>query len=426
MEQEFQQYYPTYKFKERDVVLIEFENALNIATSQYKLYIQLTSLLFGVISVLLTLFFKFGENNVALNFFNNNLLIFSIIYVIFGFIILKYFMEIQRNIILNTRKVVTLRRMLGLDYGKLQLTLPSQRLEGATEPFEIKFFPGWFHIVSIPFWILLISANAVWFLATRDNFYLNWYYGNIVFSVIYTYTFRTSLNDIHENMYLHVIKLLSKMLGLSLKSNFEYVIYRATLAYFEITRLKYNLQIIKKILIFIEDRKFYAHYGCNIKSLMRGFLSQIRYFRKGYKLIKSGGSTITMQLARTLFIVDYSKIFRRKFVEILLAFWIELTFSKEEILNYYLASVRFEKGVYGIAGATKYFFNDIRKRDFAPEEAFFMIERLSNINSTYSVDRVDFLIEDIKNENIVDINKSKLAQLYNDFVKKGKIKLRAI
>lgn len=425
MEQEFQQYYPTYKFKERDVVLIEFENALNIATSQYKLYIQLTSLLFGVISVLLTLFFKFGEKNVALDFLNNNLLFFSIIYVIFGFFILKYFMEIQRNIILNTRKVVTLRRMLGLDYGKLQLTLPSRRLEGETEPFEIKFFPGWFHIVSIPFWILLISANAVWFLATRDIFYINWYYGNIVFSAIYTYTFRKCLNDIHENMYLHVVKLLSKMLGLSLKSNFEYVIYRATLAYFELTRLQYNLQTIKKILIFIEDRKFYAHYGCNIKSLIRGILSQFDCFKKRYNIIKSGGSTITMQLARTLFIVDYSKIFRRKCAEILLAFWLERTFSKEEILNYYLASVRFEKGVYGIASASKYFFNDICKRDFVPEEAFFMIERLSNINSTYSIDRIDFLIEDIKNDNIVDINKSKLAQLYNDFVKKGKIKLRA-
>jgi len=422
-ETNFQQYYPTYKFKDKQVVLIEFRNALDIATSQSKLYAQLTSLLVGVISVLFILVFKSGGNHFYDEFINSYPFIISITSVLFGLFVLVYFMELQKTIILNMKKVVTLRRMLGLDYGRLQLTLPARRLEGASDPFAIKLFPGWLNIVSIPFWILLISINLAWFILMKEAMYSKWYIGNLVILIIYTYVFRTRLNDLHETTFLHLVKALAKIIGVRLKDNFEYVIYRAKLAHFENIRLKFNFIILKKILISIEDKEFYNHCGINMRSLIRAIISQFAIFRKKWHLMRSGASTITMQLARTLFVVDYHKVLRRKIIEILLGLWLEKVFSKEEMLNYYLASVRFDKGIYGIASASKYFFETVRKKDFTEEEALFLVERLSNMSSTYSQNRVDFLAKTLKDEGVAHINRTKIFRLYNHFAKNNKIML---
>lgn len=104
-------------------------------------------------------------------------------------------------------------------------------------------------------------------------------------------------------------------------------------------------------LIATEDRSFFSHYGFDLKGILRAFLVN---YRAG--TIKQGGSTITQQLARILFL-NNEKTYHRKINEILLAYKLEQAFSKEEILTLYLNHVYFGSGNYGINDAAKFYFN---------------------------------------------------------------------
>ena len=435
MENRAEQYYPTYTFKKRDVLLIEFEEAQSIANSQTKLYGQVANILIAVVTVLIPLFFETdkGKSQRVLNIINNNSILFSAIIFCFGAIILRYFVELQKQITFNARKVVTLRSLLGLDYGTIQLTLPNWRVEGAVNPFAIKFFTGWFSFGSIPFWTLTIGVNVIWGLSTFNKspftfnyIFLNeilyvplfWYYGNIIITLFYTYIFRTNLNDRHETNYLHFTKALTRVFGLRLVDNFEYVLYRAKLSYIELDRLQVKYDSLKKILIQIEDREFEKHKGISFKALFRGILSQFRFFRRRFEYIKSGGSTITMQLNRTLFIPSNQNRLKRKLFEILFSIWLNNQFSKEEILKMYISSVRYEKGVLGLANAIKYFFGDIHKKELSNEEAFFLVERLSNITSKVKWDRIKHLAP----RTALQIEDIKLERIYKGLIENGKLK----
>src|SRR5690606_30254270 len=236
-----EQYYPTYTFKpeNRDVVLLEFEEAQKIANGQTKVYGQVTNILLAVVTILIPLFFNQDkETNQTFNFVKENALFFSTIIFLFGALLLRYFVDLQRQITINGRKVVTLRTMLGLDYGHIHLTLPNWRVEGATNPFAIKYFNGWLMFQSMPFWVLTIGVNAIWWLTTNDRpaypflinsneiFNIPWLTGNIVITIAYLYIFRRNLNDTHETSFLNIGRFLAKLIRFKLIENFEYTIYR--------------------------------------------------------------------------------------------------------------------------------------------------------------------------------------------------------
>lgn len=394
---EFQQYYPTYSFKERDVVLTEFEEAQKIANTQSKLYGQLANFLIAFVTVGITLLLKTADNpnSEAISALKENILLLDIFLAIITLVILRYFIEIQRTVVINSRKVVTLRKMLGLNYGNLQLTIPNWRVEGATNPFVIKLFPGWFKFGSSPFWTLILALNILWYLSVpsiRNSWIdLNWWIISLLVTGIYAIIFRAQLNENHESIYLSIIKGLSGLLRIKLVHNFEYVLYRAKLSVHEKQRLKFDTKNLEEVLILIEDKRFHSHNGIDIKSIIRSIFSQSTIYRRKHGLLKSGGSTITMQLCRTLFIPPNQNPIKRKMVELLLAFWFEQQFSKKEVISFYLCSVRFERSVNGIMEASKYFFSSPKKRFFSKEESFFLIERLSNISSSYRPDRIKTL-----------------------------------
>ena len=162
----------------------------------------------------------------------------------------------------------------------------------------------------------------------------------------------------------------------------------------------------------VEDKRFYKHYGIDIKSIFRSILSLSSNFRRKNGFLKSGGSTITMQLCRTLFIPSNQNILFRKIIEILLSFWIEKQFSKKEILSFYLTSVRYEKGKNGIISASKYFFPKKSKKEFSNEEAFFLIERLSNVSSTYRINRIKSIFDRVSDE--IELSYNTLTDLYRE------------
>lgn len=115
-----------------------------------------------------------------------------------------------------------------------------------------------------------------------------------------------------------------------------------------------------KALISIEDKNFFSHDGVDYKAIARACYVMLKD-----KEMTQGGSTITMQLARTIFLSN-EKTWQRKIEEIYIASELERKYSKEEILEFYLNNVYFANGYYGIEAAAKgYFSKDISELDLA-------------------------------------------------------------
>ena len=100
----------------------------------------------------------------------------------------------------------------------------------------------------------------------------------------------------------------------------------------------------------IEDRKFWDHWGVDIFGIARALMVNIIEGE-----VRQGGSTITQQVAKNLFL-SHERSYRRKIQETLLAFWLEYRFSKAEILETYLNRVYFGAGAYGIDAASRRYF----------------------------------------------------------------------
>ena len=103
--------------------------------------------------------------------------------------------------------------------------------------------------------------------------------------------------------------------------------------------------------IAIEDRRFYHHPGFDPIGMSRAMAANMRAGR-----VVQGGSTLTQQLAKNLFLSPDQNI-KRKVQELMLAVWLEMKFSKEEILALYLNRVYFGAGAYGIEAASQRYFD---------------------------------------------------------------------
>lgn len=100
----------------------------------------------------------------------------------------------------------------------------------------------------------------------------------------------------------------------------------------------------------VEDRRFYSHSGYSISDIHSTVVSSTLLFRK-----MRGASTITQQLARTLFL-SREKSLSRKWKEIQIASALEEEFGKNTILEYYLNSVYWGRGMNGLNQASRYYF----------------------------------------------------------------------
>lgn len=120
--------------------------------------------------------------------------------------------------------------------------------------------------------------------------------------------------------------------------------------YSEVIRLNELPSYVPDAIISTEDRRFYAHFGFDIVAFTRAMLTNI--FMGRYA---QGGSTVTQQVAKNLFLTSQKNI-KRKTQELLLAFWLEHKFSKEQILTLYLNRVYLGAGTYGIEAASQKYF----------------------------------------------------------------------
>jgi penicillin-binding protein 1A len=107
---------------------------------------------------------------------------------------------------------------------------------------------------------------------------------------------------------------------------------------------------MQNAVIAIEDDRFFKHWGISPRGIVRSAFANLLAGR-----VRQGGSTITMQLSRQIFLTRQRK-FVRKLREILLAIQIERNFSKPEILQFYLNQVYFGEGAYGVQAAAHIYF----------------------------------------------------------------------
>lgn len=120
-----------------------------------------------------------------------------------------------------------------------------------------------------------------------------------------------------------------------------------------------------------EDRIFYKHHGFSFKAVMRAVVGKLTGRSLG------GGSTLTQQIAGTLFCDRTEMSIMRKIKELWWAIQMERRYSKNEILELYLNKIYFGGGTYGVNAASKYYFGHSAE-EITPAEAAILVIQLSN------------------------------------------------
>ncbi len=134
--------------------------------------------------------------------------------------------------------------------------------------------------------------------------------------------------------------------------------------------------VMKAAMVSVEDRRFRSHLGVDPIGIARSVFVRIQSGR-----FKQGGSTITQQLARNVFL-NNDRTFTRKLREVVLALALEWNFSKDQILELYLNKVYFGGGAYGVDSASRKFFGHPGTTLSLPEAA--IIAGLVKAPSTFS------------------------------------------
>lgn len=158
---------------------------------------------------------------------------------------------------------------------------------------------------------------------------------------------------------------------------------------------------IPNAFIAIEDRRFYTHVGVDPIGLVRAMIINMKAGG-----IVQGGSTITQQLAKNLFF-EAERTYKRKIQEALLALWIEMKYSKEEIISAYMNRVYFGSGAYGIDAAAQIYFNK-NARDLGLREAALLAglvqapSRLSpSHNKSGAITRMKLVLNEMANAGFI-------------------------
>jgi len=105
---------------------------------------------------------------------------------------------------------------------------------------------------------------------------------------------------------------------------------------------------VKRGVVFLEDHRFWEHNGIVLEAIQEAYEANVRKGR-----IANGGSTITQQLARTLFLIP-DRFFIRKGLEAGTALILEAVLTKERILELYLNNIEWGPGVFGVEAGARY------------------------------------------------------------------------
>jgi penicillin-binding protein 1A len=142
---------------------------------------------------------------------------------------------------------------------------------------------------------------------------------------------------------------------------------------------------VPKAFIAIEDRRFYFHYGVDPVGLARAVIANLLH-----RGVAQGGSTITQQLAKNLFLTQ-ERTLTRKLQEVVLAIWLEHKYTKAQILELYLNRVYFGAGAYGVEAAAQRYFGKSARTVTLPEAALLagLVKSPSRLSPTKNFDNAE-------------------------------------
>ena len=167
----------------------------------------------------------------------------------------------------------------------------------------------------------------------------------------------------------------------------------------------------KKAAVAVEDKNFYTHPAFDWRATARAIITDIL---KGGAV--QGGSTITQQLAKNTFLTR-EKTIQRKIKEIILAYWLERNYSKDQILNLYLNQIPYGSNTYGIEAAAKtYFDKSAKDLNLAEAAALAALPRAPGYYSPWGphADELEsrriYILEQMKNLGFIDEEEKQRAQ----------------
>jgi monofunctional biosynthetic peptidoglycan transglycosylase len=135
-------------------------------------------------------------------------------------------------------------------------------------------------------------------------------------------------------------------------------------------------EYVPQAIIAVEDRKFYKHHGFDVVGIGRAYLTNLKD-----GAISQGGSTITQQLAKNLFL-NSDRTYTRKIKELFLAMKLEKRYTKDEILEMYINVVYYGADAYGIQAASQTYFH--KKASELTREECAMLAGLLQAPSVYN------------------------------------------
>ena len=130
-------------------------------------------------------------------------------------------------------------------------------------------------------------------------------------------------------------------------------------------------------IIAVEDHRFREHGAIDVIALLRATISNIQA-----KEFNEGGSTITQQVAKNLYFINENDVVSRKIAEALVAFDLEKDYSKDDILEFYMNTIYFGEGYYGIKKASNGYYNK-EPKDMNLDEST-MLAGVPNAPSVYA------------------------------------------
>ena len=162
--------------------------------------------------------------------------------------------------------------------------------------------------------------------------------------------------------------------------------------------------------IVTEDKRFFQHHGVDFRGVLRAVYVN---FKEGR--IVQGGSTITQQLAKNLFLTP-ERSYTRKLHELILSIWLEIRFSKQQILSIYLNRVYLGSGTYGVQAASEKYFNkkveDLNLYECAVIASLLKAPSRYNpiANKDLSKERASLVLESMTKDKMITEDKVKQAK----------------
>src|SRR5580658_10186346 len=167
-----------------------------------------------------------------------------------------------------------------------------------------------------------------------------------------------------------------------------------------------------KAFVAIEDRRFYSHHGIDPFGILRAGIRDVLHRGRA-----EGGSTLTQQLAKNLFLTQERTV-SRKLQEAVLALWLEHKFSKAQILDLYLNRVYFGAGAYGVEAAAQRYFGKSARQLTVPEAAMLagLVQSPSRLAPTRNPDgaerRAQLVIDAMVEQRMISLEAGKQALVH--------------